>query len=357
MKILMLVNWKVEYCSKPPEDKQPPDYVVKGEKYWFFRYFEEETQVDVVDIRSLPMIERFEKDFLRFYVWQTCKVLRHLNHYDLVMSHGMQSGIVLCLWRRLFGKGKYKHIVFDIGAFNSAREEGTALKLMQYASKALDGVIYHTSSQKSYYRKCHPWLLDRARFIPFGTDPYFFAPEADAEISRKEEKPYILCIGYSKRDWDTLLKAYERVETDVELRLVGKGDLECWDKRVRAISYVPVTELKRQIAGSLFGVLPLWSFNYSYGQMTLLQQMAMGKAVIVADVPSLQDYIEDGKTALSYPPEDVDELADRLHILLEDADRRERIARCGKEAVKQLFNERRMAAEIENFIESVMEKK
>ena len=98
-----------------------------------------------------------------------------------------------------------------------------------------------------------------------------------------------MCIR--DRDWDTLLKAYERVETDVELRLVGKGDLECWDKRVRAISYVPVTELKRQIAGSLFGVLPLWSFNYSYGQMTLLQQMAMGKAVIVADVPSLQDYI------------------------------------------------------------------
>ena len=39
MKILMLVNWKVEYTDKIPGDKQPPDYDIKGQDYWFFRYF------------------------------------------------------------------------------------------------------------------------------------------------------------------------------------------------------------------------------------------------------------------------------------------------------------------------------
>ena len=34
MKILMLVNWKVEYCDSPPEDRQPPDYVENGKKYF-----------------------------------------------------------------------------------------------------------------------------------------------------------------------------------------------------------------------------------------------------------------------------------------------------------------------------------
>ena len=119
MKILMLVNWKVEYCDSPPEDRQPPDYVENGKKYWFFRYFQDDVDVDVVDIRSFPALEKIEKDRLRFYVWQTLKVLPRLNQYDVVLSHGMQSGIVLCLWRRLFGKGRYRHIVFDIGAFNS----------------------------------------------------------------------------------------------------------------------------------------------------------------------------------------------------------------------------------------------
>ena len=39
----MLVNWKVKYCDKIPDDKQPPDYYVKNMEYWFFRYFKEIT--------------------------------------------------------------------------------------------------------------------------------------------------------------------------------------------------------------------------------------------------------------------------------------------------------------------------
>lgn len=35
MKILMLVNWKVLSCKETPNDKQPPDYRVEGEPYWF----------------------------------------------------------------------------------------------------------------------------------------------------------------------------------------------------------------------------------------------------------------------------------------------------------------------------------
>ena len=105
MKILMLVNWKVAYENQIPEGKQPPDYVVPGQKYWFFRYLSDDISVDVVDIRSFPWLERFEKEKIRFYIWQTLKVLPKLNQYDLVLSHGMQSGIVLCLWRRLFGHG------------------------------------------------------------------------------------------------------------------------------------------------------------------------------------------------------------------------------------------------------------
>ena len=200
MKILMLVNWKVEYTSETPEDRQPPDYVVNGERYWFFRYFPEDVTVDVVDIRSFPAWEGIEQNKLRFYIWQTLRILPRLRRYDVVLSHGMQSGIVLCLLRKLFGKGKYKHIVFDIGAFNSAKESGKALRVMQFVSKSLDGVIYHTKCQNEYYRKCHPWLLEKSRYIPFGTDTDFFRYQ---EQENGGLQKYIICIGYNKRDWNT----------------------------------------------------------------------------------------------------------------------------------------------------------
>ena len=373
MKILMLVNWKIEYTDKVPADKQPPDYYIKGKDYWFFRYFQnkKDIQVDVVDIHSFKALETFEKNKIRFYVWQTLKVLPKLKNYDVVLSHGMQSGIVLCLWRRLFGKGNYKHIVFDIGAFNSAKEEGKALKLMQFASKTLDGVIYHTAMQEEYYRKCHPWLLDKSKYIAFGTDSEFFEKtERSAEICEDVRtnieiyqginrnnnlkygtiKPYILSIGYNKRDWETLIKAYEELDTEVELHLLGNDSWKSDNPKIKILPPVTVKEMVGMIEGSLFGVLPLKWFNYSYGQMTLMQQMALGKTVIVSEVPSVKDYVQDGVNAFLYPSEDTDSLAERMKVLLDDGELREQIGKEAAKTIQEKINEKIMAREIEKFI-------
>lgn len=69
MKILMLVNWKIEYCNSVPKSKQPPDYCIKGEDYWFYRYFKNKPEVDVIDISSFPALENFEKtNFIFTYI-------------------------------------------------------------------------------------------------------------------------------------------------------------------------------------------------------------------------------------------------------------------------------------------------
>lgn len=368
MKILMLVNWKVEYADKPIEDKQPPDYAAKNQPYWFFRYFPKgsDIHVDVMDIRSFPWLERFEKNKIRFYVWQTLKALPRLKRYDLVLSHGMQSGIALCLLRRIFGKGRYKHVVFDIGAFNSARENGKSLKLMQFASKSLDGVIYHTASQKAYYEKCHPWLLPKSRFIVFGTDTEFFTPDEEMRDGVGTAEPYILCAGYHKRDWDTLLAAYRQLSENgfdgiaegirqVRLRLIGNRNIRTETEGVEVLDQVSVTELKRQIQNALFCVLPLQQFNYSYGQMTLLQQMVLGKAVIAANVSSIQAYNREGNLLL-YEPEDAAGLAACMRELLSNLEKREQMERKARESVLNVYNEQNMAKEIYAVIKEWMEK-
>lgn len=348
MKILMLVNWKIQYCETKPVDKQPPDYCVEGEPYWFFRYFKEQPEVDVVDISSFSWLERFEKNKIRFYIWQTLKILPKLRKYDLILSHGMQSGVVLSLWRRLF-KIKAKHIVFDIGSFNSAAESGFALKLMQFASKSIDGLIYHTSSQLDYYQKFFPWIVPKSKFIRFGTDTEFFDP-TDLRIS-DDQNTYIICVGYAKRDWETLIRAYQKLDTDVKLRLVGYVEEKYQDiYGVEQIPFVPIRELINQISNARLAVLPLQSFNYSYGQMTLMQQMALGKCVIAARVPSLVDYVEDGKTALLYEPQNADDLARKLNMALENPGLCQSITRNGQHWLYECCNEKIMAVEIEDYI-------
>lgn len=353
MKILMLVNWKVEYTKVRPADKQPPDYVLEGEKYWFFRHIDgEKIDVEVVDCRSFPLLERLEKNKLRFYIWQTLKVLPRVKKYDLILSHGMQSGIVLCLWRRIWGQGKYKHIVFDIGAFNSAREDGKALKLMQFASKSLDGVIYHTKSQISYYETCHPWLIDKSKYIPFGADPAFFGENA----GKQEEKvPYMLSIGYNKRDWETLLRAYAETDKKYKLKLIGDPAAIPEEERkgIEVLPPVPIRELMQLIEGEAFGILPLKSFLYSYGQMTLLQQMAMGKTVISADVPSVCDYVEDGVDGYLYRPENAGDLAAKMQDLMDHPQKAERMGQKARDSVCRKWNEKNMAVQIWQFVKEI----
>lgn len=55
---------------------------------------------------------------------------------------------------------------------------------------------------------------------------------------------------------------------------------------------------------------------YSYGQMTLLQQMALGKAVIVAKVPSMLDYVQDGENACFYEAKNASDLCGKMENFL-----------------------------------------
>ena len=140
------------------------------------------------------------------------------------------------------------------------------------------------------------------------------------------------------------------MDTDITLRLVGHVNEQYRDiPGVEQIPFVPIDELICQIVNARFCVLPLEPFNYSYGQMTLMQQMALGKCVIAAKVPSLVDYIEDGETAVMYDPCNVTDLAEKMKLLNENKSLRLEIAQRGKQFLKGNCCERIMAEEIEGF--------
>lgn len=353
MKILMLVNWKVRPCAEPPSDLQPPDYFVSGGDYWFFRYFREKPQVDVLDISTFPALERFEHDITRFYMPQGIRAAIRLarGEYDLVLSHGAQSAVVLSLLRRIH-KGRAKHVLFDIGSFASASESGMVLRLLKFASRSLDGLICHASGQLSYYGEQFPWISDFARFIPFGTDFDFFnATAGDVAGS------YICCVGASKRDWATLVEAYRASCIDAPLKLVGCTDAAFGGNGVELIPHVPVRRMIDIIRGATLCALPLKEYRYSYGQMTLLQQMVLGKCVVAADVTGIRDYMRAGETALVYEPGDVNGLSELISAAYKDDGFRRRIGAAGRESVLTYYNERRMATDIEDYLNWVLQGK
>ena len=163
-----------------------------------------------------------------------------------------------------------------------------------------------------------------------------------------ERKNYIVCVGYRKRDWNTLLKAYNELNIDEELYLIGKPDIKCENSKIKVLPFIPISELMTYIVNAKFSVIPLDDFNYSFAQLTLLQQMALGVPILAADVYAIRDYIKRSSGVISYIPYDVENLKTKLQELskLEEADLR-KMGQSNMECIMTVLSEQQMAQRFE----------
>lgn len=350
MKILMLVNWPINYLSKNNRiDGQSPGKVVSGEKYWFFRHWpDDKVRVDVMDFTKLPLFHYLEKRILKFYIWQSIRALFKAKQYDLIISHGAQSGLLLAFLRGLIRGNMPPHIIIDVGCFNGARDNKWEIAPIKFAAKSLAGVVYHATVQKEYYQKHLPFL--KTRFVPFGVDTDSFCS------MEMENKDYVVSIGYTKRDYKTLLEAWQKIPAGkTKLKIIGVNNLRAWGienipPNVETLGWLHVNKLKETIAKARFVILPLPYYKYAYGQMSLLQSMAMAKAVIVTKTPSTVDYITDGRDALLVEPYSIDDMKQKIEFLLANPATAKTIGQKARETVLQEFNEKIMARNIYKFI-------
>ena len=75
----------------------------------------------------------------------------------------------------------------------------------------------------------------------------------------------------------------------------------------------------------------------SSGQGTMLAAMALGKPLVVNDVPGVRDYVTDGETGLIVPRRDPEALASALKRLLTDAGQRARLGEAAERDVRRRF--------------------
>ncbi|MEW5720362.1 MAG: glycosyltransferase family 1 protein, partial [Chloroflexota bacterium] len=182
--------------------------------------------------------------------------------------------------------------------------------------------------------------------VPLAADARF-APQSDATIARVREKyalsaRYILYVGINKphKNLATLMDAWARVETDAALVIAG-----AWDARyanttaddrpptavgksvvsgrrsaVKFIHNVDGADLPALYAGATVFVMP--SLYEGFG-LTPLEAMACGVPVICSNASSLPEVV--GDAAWLVNPRDVDEIAQSITRVLDDAARRDEL--------------------------------
>lgn len=336
MRVLFLPNWRVEQVKSNISNKQSPDIYVKDEKYWFFKHW----PISNLNVRIIDcgMFGKIEKKLFKIHIFQAFIAFFVASKYDLIISHGGQSALMLAILRKMFFRKHPPHLLVDIAAINGGDNRQPVLAITQFAATKLDKIVYHAKMQENHYKQYFPKLLKNSCFIPFGVDINFFKPS-----SLPKERNYILSFGYRFRDWNTLISAYNIANIKTKLVIIGPGSIDTpLPPNVILHSSVPISALKALINNSKFVIIPLIDKKYAHGQMSVLQTMAFAKPVITADTGAITDYIQHEKDALLYLLGDSNSLSEQIVKLENNPDLRKRIGQQGAWTVRNKFNEEKM---------------
>lgn len=348
MKILFIPNWKIHQLDFDNIKIQAPDKIVADTPYWFFRYFPDNIKLTIIDIGKYSIFSKIEKK-IKIYIIQPIKAYRIRNNYDVVISHGAQSGLLyelLCS----FTKRKPKHILFDIGGLNGAKYNKIESLIIKFVLRKKPHIIIHSSKQKILYEKLYPSLLAKVRFIPFGVDFEYFKKLSTPNIIGN----YVISFGYYKRDYPTLLNAWNDYEIQTQLKIIGFVTKKIYHHNITFINKLDFFDLVGMINNCKFVIIPLPEYNYSYGQMSILQSMALGKVVITMKTTSTVDYIKNAPGVFSVPVSSKNALAKCIQETLSLSD--ENLISLGKENqkfVKKYFCEETMAQQLYHLINSI----
>jgi hypothetical protein len=175
---------------------------------------------------------------------------------------------------------------------------------------------------RAWIERQAPEVRRRAVFVPLPADGDL---EAAQRAATGLEQGRVFSGGGTGRDFASVIEAVRG--TDLQLEIVtfspatlgfdGELPPNCvvrW--RMPPASFLP------RMAASLLVVVPLASEDSDFGQSTLVQALALGKAVVATRATGVVDYVVDGQEGLLVEAGDVDGYRDAIGRLAEDAELR-----------------------------------
>lgn len=133
--------------------------------------------------------------------------------------------------------------------------------------------------------------------VPYGQDPV-----QGVEERALAEADYVFSGGYTNRDYDALLRCarslpgLQFVVAASSLNVIR----ESVPPNVRLLHDLPDQEFHALLAGARLVVLPLKDVGGAAGQMVCLAAMSFGRPVVVPDLQTVAEYVEDGVTGIVY---------------------------------------------------------
>jgi glycosyltransferase involved in cell wall biosynthesis len=279
----------------------------------------------------------------------TAAALRALPSFDGVLSDGEHVGVPMALGLRALRR-RTPHVV--IGHHVSSRAKRMIFRFLQ-PQRAMSRLVLHSPRQLELAHTELGLTPSLVRLLPYGVDHVFWTPR------EMPEEPLVVSAGREHRDFRTLAGACGGLEASV---LIARGSLhsptaictepDAWPANF-SIEHLAHFSLREAYARAAVTVVPLLETDFQAGVTTLLEAMAMGKAVVVSDTAGLRGLVEDSVTALTVPPGDPWALRNAVVRLLANPRERARLGANARASVESNFALDAYAAGLANQLRAV----
>lgn len=158
----------------------------------------------------------------------------------------------------------------------------------------------------------------------------------------------------------SIIRAFNRLaesHPDVRLRIIGEGDIPRaqsmvrYPERVYFTGYLLRDNVIEEIDNASFCVLPSYFENFS---MAALEVLARRRALIYTSRASGAELIEDGVNGLLIDPDNTDQMAEKMELLLNDSDLRNRLAESGYTMCRRRFSTDVIIPQIEQYYQRIV---
>jgi glycosyltransferase involved in cell wall biosynthesis len=285
-------------------------------------------------VANLPPVRRLLYGRLPSWVGQVLEVYTRRRGYDAVISWGERQSLLFALLLKLTA-ARTRHVALLY--WISPPKKALALRIVRshidhivtWSSVQRDIAVHRLGIPESRITlTCHP--VDQRFWRPtgMGTD-------------------MICAVGNEMRDYPTLIEAMRGLDLNchIAVREVPSGTSRkvTSTRTILAAGRLPsnVTvgpesyrELRALYARSRFVVVPLLPTDTDNGVTTILEAMAMGKAVICSRVRGQVDVIEDGRSGVLVPHSNPEALRHAIQFLWEHPEIADRMGRAGRQRVE-----------------------
>lgn len=260
---------------------------------------------------------------------------RRRHAYRVVFTDSERVGMMFAALSRL-GPRRCRHVM--IGHRLSAPKK-LMIHRMLGLRRRVDHVVVYASPQRDVAVHRLGYRDDQVTLTPFMVDCEFWR---DATVDTSAPPRRMICaVGQELRDYPTLVDAVRDVDVDLVIAAASP-----WSKRQDTAAgldippNVSVTkfdqyELRDLYAASSFVVVPVEETDFQAGITTILEAMAMRRAVICTRTEGQTDTLIDDVTGIYVSPRDVGAMRAAIRRLLADPGAAERIGERGEQWVRE----------------------